>query len=266
MNSLENKMVETLIDLKKNYHVCSVKAEFEAEGTSFEEALRLKNITNKAGLDLTIKIGGCEALKDMYETKIMGAKSIVAPMVETSYALKKFINATKTAFNEEERKNIEFFINIETITGYKNFDEIINSQETKDISGIVFGRMDMTGSMGIPREEVDSEEIFNFAHNLALKTSEYGKKLIIGGGVSINSLPFFEKLPENSLNKFETRKIIFDACALKKKNIKDGIFKAIEFELMWLKNKQDYGMLYNQDKQRIIMLESLQNKKKYLLV
>ena len=31
-------MVETLKDLKDNHHVVGVKAEFEAEGTSFEEA------------------------------------------------------------------------------------------------------------------------------------------------------------------------------------------------------------------------------------
>ena len=38
MNTLEKKMVNTLIDLRENHHVVGVKAEFEAEGMSREEA------------------------------------------------------------------------------------------------------------------------------------------------------------------------------------------------------------------------------------
>ena len=72
MNQLEKKMVETLIDLKENHHVLGIKAEFEAEGTRLEEALRLKEVVTKAGLDLTIKIGGCEAIKDMYDARTIG--------------------------------------------------------------------------------------------------------------------------------------------------------------------------------------------------
>ena len=73
MNRLEKTMVESLIDLKTNHHVIGIKAEFEAEGTRLEEALRLKEVVTRAGLDLTIKVGGCEAVKDMYETFLAGA-------------------------------------------------------------------------------------------------------------------------------------------------------------------------------------------------
>ena len=65
MNQLEKKMVNTLIDLRENHHVVGIKAEFEAEGTRLEEALRLKEVVTKAGLDLTIKIGGCEAITQL---------------------------------------------------------------------------------------------------------------------------------------------------------------------------------------------------------
>ena len=67
MNTLEKKMVDTLKDLRENHHVVGIKAEFEAEGTRLEEALRLKEVVTKAGLDLTIKIGSqnfsCKPLK-----------------------------------------------------------------------------------------------------------------------------------------------------------------------------------------------------------
>ena len=249
-------MVETLIDLRENYHVVGVKAEFETEGTRLEEALRLKEVVTLAGLDLTIKIGGGGALKEMYEAKTIGVTAIVAPMIESAYAMKKYIQATKLAFAEDERAETSFFINIETITGYNNFDEMLEREEAKDLTGIVFGRADMTGSMGLSKEFVNSDKILEMANNVASKTLKYGKKLIIGGGVSPESLPFFNQLPKDSLHKFETRKIIFDAQkALTDNKAEEGILKAVEFELMWLENKRDfYGMIHDEDIKRLIML------------
>jgi hypothetical protein len=262
MNTLEKKMVGTLSDLRKNHHVIGVKCEFEAEGTRLEEALRLKEVVTRAGLDLTIKIGGCEALKDMYDARTIGVNAIVAPMIESSYALKKYIQSAKLAFPEDERKDVSFLINIETKTGYSNIDKILSMPESKDLTGIVFGRVDMTGSMDLTREEINSEEIFKVACSLAEKTLNHNKKLIIGGGVSAHSLPFFKKLPAGALYKFETRKIIFDAQkALQDENADKGILKAVGFELMWLKNKKAfYGAIHDEDSQRLIMLEARYKK------
>ncbi|GBF23044.1 citrate lyase subunit beta [Candidatus Gastranaerophilus sp. (ex Termes propinquus)] len=262
MNTLEKNMVKALVDLKENHHVIGVKAEFEAEGTRLEEALRLKEVTTRAGLDLTIKIGGCEALKDMYDARTIGVNAIVAPMIESSYALKKYIQSTKLAFPRDEHEEIDFFINIETITGFENIDSILSATEADYLSGIVLGRVDMAGSLGLSREDINSRDIFEIAEKLAEKTQKYNKKLVIGGGVSAHSLPFFERLSEGSLYKFETRKIIFDAQkALKDPNADKGILKAVGFELMWLQNKRDfYGMIYNEDKQRLEMLESRYKK------
>lgn len=262
MNLLEKKMVTTLIDLKENHHVLGVKAEFEAEGTRMEEALRLKEVVTRAGLDLTIKIGGCEALKDMYDARTIGVNAIVAPMIESPYAMKKYIQSTKMAFPEEEREEINFYINVETITGYQCVEEMLKLPEAKNLAGIVLGRVDMTGSMELSREYINSDEIFNIANNLAIYTLKYNKKLVIGGGVSAHSLPFFKRLPKNSLYKFETRKIIFNAQkAITDSNADKGILKAVGFELMWLKNKRDfYGMIHNEDNHRLVMLEDRYKK------
>lgn len=262
MNYLEKKMVNTLIDLKENHHVIGIKAEFEAEGTRLEEALRLKEVVTKAGLDLTIKIGGCEAIKDMYDARTIGVNAIVAPMIETAYAMKKYVQATKFVFPEEERKEVNFFINIETITGFNNLEEMINSPYFSDVDGIVLGRVDMTGSMGLTREDINSKEIFDIAYKLSEEMLKVNKYMIIGGGVSSHSLPFFKNLPPKSLTKFETRKIIFDAqSALADKNADKGILKAVGFELMWLKNKREfYGMIFKEDEARLQMLETRYKK------
>ena len=90
MTNLEKRMISVLKDLKENNHVIGVKAEFEAEGTRMEEALRLKEVVSAAGLDLTVKIGGCEAIKDLYDSRVIGVSRIIAPMVESPHALKNF--------------------------------------------------------------------------------------------------------------------------------------------------------------------------------
>lgn len=256
MNLLELKMVDVLKDLKENHHVCGVKAEFEAEGTRLEEALRLKEVVTRAGLDLTIKIGGCEAIKDMYDARTIGVSAIVAPMIETQYAMKKYVKATHFVFPDEERKDINFLINTETITGFNNLNDIISANEFSELGGIVLGRVDMTGSMGLTREDINSDTIFNIAHTMSEKIMQTGKNFVIGGGVSAHSLQFFKKLPY--ISRFETRKIIFDAKeALKDPNADKGILKAVGFELMWIKNKQEfYGMIFKEDDTRLKMLES----------
>ncbi len=257
MNLLERKMADTLEDLKENHHVLGVKAEFEAEGTRIEEAMRLKEIVTRAGLDLTIKIGGCEAIKDMYDAKIIGVSSIVAPMIESPYAAKKYLIASKMVYTEGERDSVKFLINIETKYGFEYLEEILSSNFSKDLSGIVFGRADMTSSLGMSRDDINDERIFEYASKVAILTKKYNKDFVIGGGVSSMSLPFFRKLPQNTLTRFETRKIIFDAQkAIWDNNAEKGILKAVGFELMWLKNKRDfYKIIYDEDAQRIQMLE-----------
>ncbi|MBQ9688261.1 citrate lyase beta subunit [bacterium] len=254
MNSLEKRMVEALKDLKENHHVEAVKAEFEAEGTRLEEALRLKEVVTKAGLDLTIKIGGCEAIKDMYDARTIGVNCIVAPMIETAYAMSKYVKATKFVFPEEERNDVKFLLNVETITGYNNLQSMIEHETFKDISGVVLGRVDMTGSMGLTREDVNSEEIFEIAHTVSAEMQKAKKDMVVGGGVSAHSLGFFKRLPY--ISRFETRKIIFNAeDALKDANADKGVLKAVGFELLWLQNKREfYKMIYEEDAQRLAML------------
>lgn len=261
MNFLEKKMVDTLIDLRENHNVIGVKAEFEAEGTRMEEALRLKEVITRAGLDLTIKIGGCEAIKDMYEAKVIGVSKIVAPMIESDYALKKFMLATKLAFDEEERKEVGFFINIETIQAYQNLDCILNAAEKLGLDGIVLGRGDFSESLGMTRDDINKPEIFEKAQDILVKSKKLGLKNGVGGGVSADSIPFFKSLPSGVVDFYETRKVIFKCPEAISENGTAGILKAVGFELMWLKNKQNYyGDIYKEDIVRINVLESRYKK------
>ena len=262
MNPREKRMVDTLKDLKENHHVIGIKAEFEAEGTRMEEALRLKEVITKAGLDMTIKIGGCEALKDIFDARSIGVTRIVAPMIESQYALKKYLQATHLVFPEDEWKSVHFLINIETISAVNVFDKMLELPQISELKGIVIGRVDMTGSLGMSRENINDDAIFRIASDVFTKARRLNMECVIGGGVSAYSLPFFRKLPETaSLDYYETRKVIFQCPEALSDNADKGILKAVGFELMWLKNKRDfYKMIFEEDLVRIQMLEKRYDK------
>lgn len=261
MNSLEKRMVDVLYDLRKNHHVIGIKAEFEAEGTRLEEALRLKEVVSKAGLNLTLKIGGCEALRDMYEARVIGVSRLVAPMIESPYALKKYLSALRLAFPEDERNEISFLANIETVEGYKNFARMLEINEISELDGIVLGRVDMTGSLGLTREDINSPEILEIASKLFTMAKQKGLECVIGGGVSAAILKFIKKLPPETVDRYETRKVVFSCPGALDDNAEKGILKAVGFELMWLKNKRDfYGMIFKEDRLRIEMLQTRYDK------
>ena len=257
MHKSEQIMSDILTDLRDNYLVKGVKAEFETEGTSLDEALRLKDLCAGVNLGLTIKIGGCGAIKDMYEAKNIGVHSLVAPMIESEYALEKFITSAKSVWKGKSARLPELFINLETLTGFEHLDKIVNSPYFKNLSGIVLGRTDLAASLGESRDFVNSGKIFDMASVIATAAKKSKKKFIIGGGVSPESVEFFKKTAQIHPTGFETRKIIFDAHALNLPNITDGIRKAVKFEQLWLKNKR--GNILSEDKKRLKMLDEILN-------
>jgi 4-hydroxy-2-oxoheptanedioate aldolase len=261
MNRLEKKMVDILIDLREHHNVTGVKAEFEAEGTRLEEALRLKDVVSHAGLEMTVKVGGCEALLDMYQARTIGVSKLVGPMIETPYALKKFLGAVRMAYPAEERKEVSFLVNIETETACRNFDAMLELPDIGDLDGVVLGRVDLTGSMGLTREHVNTPRILALALDVLGKAKARGMETVVGGGVSKETVPFIRELPPGTVDRYETRKVIFSCPAALSGPYDKGILKAVGFELMWLKNKRDYyQLIFEEDKQRIVMLEQRYEK------
>ena len=63
MNANGKKMVELLKELRDDYGCVAVKAEFEAEGSRTDEMIMLDEVLNTVNMPLTIKIGGCEAVR-----------------------------------------------------------------------------------------------------------------------------------------------------------------------------------------------------------
>jgi hypothetical protein len=140
MNLNERKMVDILKDLKENYGLLGIKTDFEAEGIRIDELCRLKDVTSKADVGITLKIGRGEGATGIKMGKIIGVNRIVAPMIESAFALKKFVRCAKKCFAEDELEDIVLAINIETITGYNSYNEMLETPEFSALGSIVCAR------------------------------------------------------------------------------------------------------------------------------
>jgi hypothetical protein len=256
MNNIEFEMIDKLKLLREDYGVIGIKAEFEAEGSRIEEMMRLKDVTSIVRLPIVLKIGGVEAITDIFNGLLIGVQGIVAPMAETAFAVSKFLGAIETFVPEDNRQNIHFGVNIETITACQNIDSILTLPNIKLLHNLTIGRSDLVGSLGYTRDKVDSDEILQITQQVFEKAKILGFVTALGGTITPSSVEFVSSLVERNLvDKFETRKVIFSADAIRK-DPEEGILHALEFEFLWLKSKQRYySRIKKEDEHRIEMLE-----------
>ena len=161
-------------------------------------------------------------------------------------------------YASDEQADTDFLFNMETITAFNNRTELIKvGAESSGVQGIVFGRVDFSGSLGLGREGIDSEQVTDSVIEVAKLCKETNLDLVMGGAISIDALSIVKKVAEIKLTRFETRKVVFNGEALKKSSIESGLLNAVHFELLWLTNKRDYyGNIVDEDQKRIELLES----------
>ena len=220
MNKTERKMLDILKYLKEEYDVIAIKAEFEAEGSRTDELVMLNEIIFRADMKLYVKIGGCEAVRDLDQCRMLGASGIMAPMIESPFAM-------------------------------KNLDTILDEAEGF-LSTVSIGRVDLSASMGLSRAEINGDQVFEATKDIAERCKVRGFQVNFGGGISFDAVPFIQKLyPLN--DRFETRKVVFHASNDEEK-LKAGILKAMEFETLYLQKCEFYNRMAVEDQARLKMM------------
>jgi hypothetical protein len=256
MNTIEKKMVDVLRTLKNQYSVTGVKSSLEAEGIRLAELLRIKEIALTAGVGSTIKIGGCEALTDIRMVHLIGFDGIMSPMIESAFALEKFLDMAEAEYSKEEIEDVKLLINIETVDGYEKIDKLLAIDGIDRLYGIVLGRTDLSNALHA--KDVDSPKILQIAREIFTKAKRKSISCMVGGGITPKTIPFLKELGD-LVDGFETRKVIFHNTHAAESVLEKGIRLALGFEHLWYQLKQEYySELQQEDAKRMKNLSEFQ--------
>ena len=221
-----------------------LKGSYEDEGLRDFEVQILSSLSKSKNINLAFKIGGCEAKSDIERSINYGAKCIVAPMIESEFAAKKFITATDPWADFIHERNI----NIETITAVNNVEDILKENH-KHINGIVVGRTDLALSMGLPKSMVDSDIVMEQVEKALTVAKKYNLNTTMGGSVNANSISCVIDMHKKMLlDRYETRKVIMEASSEYKK-ISKQLEEAFSIEVQFLKRTNiNYNIGINSSK------------------
>lgn len=220
--------------LKDKYNCVGIKTSFEDEGAIATDIIKLRKLTSENGLKLAIKVGGCEAKTDIKNAMDLCCDSIVGPMIESSYALDKYLQATRHLVD------VLRGINLETINSINNIDSLLSIAGSIDY--FVIGRVDLVGSMGKSRAHIDSSDTQDIIKNALVKIKSINKPTYMGGALSPSSLEFVSRMYyEGLLDYVETRFVIMKLSPRLFTVWDEAIRTAHEFELKWTQQQANHA-------------------------
>lgn len=229
-------LIGKINELKK-LNMIAFKHSFEDEGIRELDLLQALVLSRESRIPLAVKIGGCEAISDIDKCVDYGVHTVVAPMIESSFALEKFLQYGR------QYKDLRLFINIESKLGYTNIENILNAFIRSYLTGVTVGRSDLSKSYGLDKDYVDSKGISEKVKQILQACKD--KKLItnMGGSITKHSIPLImEYYTLGILNRIETRNVVFNLSDKTIKNLDECIERALDFEISWMEYKYK---LYN---------------------
>jgi 4-hydroxy-2-oxoheptanedioate aldolase len=238
MYKLENNIYQQLCKLRDEYDLLGIKAEFEAEGSSFRDLMRLRRLTSKAGVKLYLKIGGVEAIRDIKDALELDVDGLIAPMVESKFGAKKFYDSLLKFYKDHK---IHTSINIETKNAINQIDEILEFSDGR-FDNVTIGRSDLTASYFDNNIKPDSEFTLNLLQDIGKKVKKANLTFTVGGSVSkktIDKINNEYKDLKEIIYKLETRKVILPTKTFVGK--KNAINEVLKFEELYILSKKDFS-------------------------
>ncbi|MEI8092651.1 MAG: aldolase/citrate lyase family protein [Spirochaetales bacterium] len=254
MYGLEVDLFAQMTRLRDEFGVEYLKAEFEAEGSSFRDLVRLRRLSASAGMGLLIKIGGCEVVRDLRDALELGADAIVAPMIESPFALAKFWEAANKVFRTGRRPRLAF--NVETRACVENLDGILEYGLGK-MDGFTIGRSDLSGSYFDPFVTPDSAFLLDIVEDVASRAATAGWDVWMGGSLSQKSIAVLEQRPRlrQAVRHYETRKVVLPGAQVFARP--EIVGEALKFEELYLLSRKEIlDDATADDRQRLAVLKS----------
>jgi citrate lyase beta subunit len=177
-----------------------LKGEFEAEGLTRVDVAAEALFAARHGKDYLVKISGAEAKSDVFYLTDIGVTSLVCPMVESSFAMEKYMEMLPQGAFEHVG------VTIETITAVANLDAILAAG--KLLTEVTIGRTDLTASY--KGESVESDRTVGMVKKVAHAAKANGLKVTMGGSISKDTRNLLEADKElrRLLDYVETRKAV----------------------------------------------------------
>jgi len=218
----KKRLHEELVYLHEVHCVAGIKTGTEVEDMGFEEISYLREIAGD--FPLTVKIGGPEARNDMRHCFKTGVDIILAPMVETVYALNNFVSTMKE-LQSQYTDTPRLAVNIESKTAVHNIDAMLDSRAFDSIFQVTIGRSDLSGSMHM---HIDDPEVTRLASRVVRKVRKYKRATSLGGGLNLSNIEnIVQSIP---LDRVNSRHIVFENNQKFKKNPAQHLLKGLEFE------------------------------------
>ena len=262
MNLKSERLELSLLNLKDKCKDIEIKAEFESEGSMYSDIASLATKCKKVGVPINVKIGGPEAIRDIFEISYLGVDGVIAPLIESSFGVKKFRQSLERVININEFKKIAVLI--ESVSGIENINSIIN-ELGETINTLIIGRNDLCNSYNLTNNKeakVDDKEFLEYILKALITAKKNQKiKICMGGKLSSKTINILKDWNELTyyLDYIETRKVILPI-----KNIISDITllsDAIEIEKNYISNKISfYDTILKNETTRLLMLESRLNK------
>lgn len=183
----------------------SLKGEFEAEGLSREAVAAEAIFAANYDLPYLVKIGGCEAKSDIRFLTAIGVRSVVAPMIESPFAMRKYQDMLDDGMFDHVG------VTIETADAVRRIDEILDAGVK--LTEVTIGRSDLTASFG--GRGVDDEATIVMVKTVARAARERRLPTTMGGSVGAGTIALLHRDDElcELLDAVETRKCVMSIAA-----------------------------------------------------
>lgn len=224
----------------------SLKGEFEAEGLSRDALASEAALAARHGLSYLVKIGGCEAKSDMHFLMLQGIRSIVAPMIESPFAMAKYQEMLPDgAFDKVG-------VTIETIDAVRRIDDILEAGPK--LTEVTVGRTDLTASFN--GSGVESDETIAMTKTVARAARKRGLGTTMGGSVSVKTVELLRRDDElrELIDCVETRKCVMSMPEFVEGNALESAF-AVECALLDLLSKH-HGSIASSAANRVEQLRA----------
>lgn len=238
------KEIISQLRLLINNGCIGIKLSTEDAGNSFPQ---IQYWAGEIGdiVPIIVKIGGPEARNDIKELGKMNIRGLIAPMIESDYGLRCYINALREIISNDSYSTLSKRINIETYNAYKNIDKIFSIPEAKDLDVVTIGRTDLSKSMGT---HVDDRRVTSIAREITFKAQLKGMKVSVGGNITANNAERIKR--EIKPNFVNTRSVAFH---LKKcKDIKKAILASLDFEELMMRIDLAMGFVHREEAEKRI--------------